>query len=55
MNNDITRLHTRLRHWTPALGFGRITLGCPVGLIPPAAAAAWRRAVRGAEVDVRRR
>lgn len=50
MNNDTTRLRTRLRHWTLVLGVAQITLGCLVGLIPPAAVP-WFRGIVMAHIE----
>lgn len=50
MNNDITRLQTRLRHWTLVLGVAQITLGCLVGLIPPTAVP-WFRGIVMAHIE----
>ncbi|MFZ5654437.1 MAG: hypothetical protein ACOY42_08570 [Pseudomonadota bacterium] len=50
MNHDPTRLRTRLRHWTLVLGVAQITLGCLVGLIPPAAVP-WFRGIVMAHIE----
>lgn len=50
MNNDITKLSITLRRWTLILGVAQITVGCLVGLIPPAAVP-WFRGIVMAHIE----